>query len=81
MQQNGHEALENVALLKPLAVLGEGGSVEGLVAGLHVEKPAEEQVEINLLAQLPFAADRVEHLQQQGANQLLRGNRVAPVLA
>jgi hypothetical protein len=29
-----------------LAVLGEGGGVEGLVTGLHVEEPVIEEVEV-----------------------------------
>ncbi len=39
-------------------------------------EPAKQQVVAQLLAQLPLAADRVEHLQQQRPDQLLRRDRV-----
>ena len=44
---------------------------------VHAEphEPAKQQVVIQLLHQLPLAADRVQGLQQQGPQQLLRRNR------
>ena len=52
-----------------LAVLGEGGGVERVFAGLHVEEPAEQEVEVDLFAELAFAADGIEGHEQQGFEQ------------
>jgi hypothetical protein len=74
-QQLGHELLKHLALSQPLAVLGERGRVPDRVIGRQPNEPAEQQVVVQLLDQLPLGADAVEHLQQQGAQQLLRRNR------
>ncbi len=43
----------------------------------YADKPAKQQVVTQLLTQLRLTADRIEHLQQESANQLLRCDRVA----
>ncbi|MFO0878008.1 MAG: hypothetical protein U0840_11705 [Gemmataceae bacterium] len=47
-------------LVEPRAVLAEAGGVEGVVAGLQVQKPPEQQIGIDAFTQLPFAADRIQ---------------------
>jgi hypothetical protein len=64
-----------------LPVLGEGGGVPRRRLQVKADKPAEEQVVLELLDQLPLAPDRVEQLQQQGPQQLFRRDRRAPGLA
>jgi hypothetical protein len=59
-------------IVQPLAVLGEGRRVERVLARMQVEEPAIHQVHVDLFAQLPFAADRIEGLQQQGFEQPFR---------
>ena len=42
------------------------------------DEPAEQQVVVDLLHQLPLGAHRVERLQQRGAQQTLRRDRLPP---
>lgn len=60
------EGLGESVLFQSLAVLGEGAGIEGFVAGLHVEEPAEEEAEVDLFAELSFAADGVEGHEEEG---------------
>ena len=53
------EGFGETVRFEALAVLGERGGVERVFAGLQVEEPAEEEVEVDLFAQLAFAADGV----------------------
>ena len=75
-QHLGKEAFHHLMRQQPVAILRERRVVPDRIIERHADEPAEQQVVAQLLAQLPLAADRVEHLQQQGANQLLRGDRV-----
>ena len=50
----------DVVVEQPPAVLGEAGGVERWLVHVHVEKPLEQQVVAELLAEHPFAADRVQ---------------------
>ena len=59
----------------PLAVLREHAVVPDRIVHLQPPEPAQEQVVVELLHQQPLAADRVQHLQQQRAQQLLRRDR------
>ena len=72
----GQHALEegprDVALEQPLPILGEHGGVPDRVIHAQAHEPAEEQVVIQLLHELPLAAHGVEHLHKQGAQELLR---------
>jgi hypothetical protein len=72
------ETLGDVAGQQPLPVLGEHGGIPHGVIHVQPHEPAEEQVVGQLLHQLPFAADGIQQLHQQGAQELLRGNRGAP---
>ena len=65
------ERLRDVAFQQPLAVLGEHRHVPHRIVHVQAHEPAVQQVVIQLLHQLPFAADGVEHLQQQRPQQLL----------
>ncbi|MCY1370573.1 hypothetical protein D9M69_576710 [compost metagenome] len=44
----------------------------------QTDEPAKQQVEINLLDQLPLGASGVDHLEQRSTQQALRRNRGAP---
>src|SRR6202166_3175197 len=77
VQKPGHELLEHIAVLQPVPVLGEGGRVPDRVVGRKPHKPAVQQIVIQLLHQLAFRPNAVEHLQQQCAKQLLRRRRGA----
>jgi hypothetical protein len=72
----GHPAVEQA-----LAVLGERRGVPRLVVELQADEPAEEQVVLELLDELPLAADRVEELEQQRPHELLRRHRGAACAA
>ena len=72
VQKPGHELREHIAVLQPVAVLGEGGRVPDRIVRRQSHEPAIQKIVIQLLHQLAFRADAVEHLQQQGAQQLLR---------
>jgi hypothetical protein len=74
-QQLGHELVEHLALLKALAVLGEGGGVPHPIVGRQSDEPAEQQIIVELLHQQPLRPQAIKHLQQQGAQQLLRRDR------
>lgn len=47
-------------LQQPLSVFAEDGSVEAGLEQVHAQKPPEEEVVIQLLAESPFTADRVQ---------------------
>ena len=75
VQKPGHELREHIAVLQPLPVLGEGGRVPDRIVRRQSHEPAVQKIVVQLLHQLAFRADAVEHLQQQGAQQLLRRDR------
>ncbi len=60
---------------QPFAVLGEYRHVPDRVVHLKAYEPAKEQVVLQLLHQLPLAANRVQHHQQSCPKQPLRRNR------
>ena len=62
------------ALQQSVAVLGEHGHVLDRIVDAQPDKPAEQQVVVELLHQLPLGAHRVERPQQ-----LLRRDRRPPV--
>ena len=62
---------------QPLSVLGEHCRIPDGVIHLQAHEPAKQQVVVELLHQQALAPDRVQHLQQQGAQQLLGRNRRA----
>ena len=71
------QAFDHVMLQQAVAVLEKSRVVPDRVIERQADEPAKQQVVAQLLAQLPLASHRVEHLQQQGPDQLLRGDRVA----
>ena len=75
VQKLGHELGKHLAVLQPIAVLCESGRVPDRVVGRKPHEPAVQQIVVQLLHQLAFRADAVEHLKQQRAQQLLRRNR------
>lgn len=58
-----------------VAILREGGVVPDASIGGQANKPAKQHVVVQWLDPQPFGADRVEHLQQGGAQQMFRRNR------
>jgi hypothetical protein len=77
----GHEPPGNVTLDQAPAVLGEHRFVPYLGVQRQRDKPAEQQIVVELLHQLQFRAHRIERLQQQCAKQSLRGIDGRPSLA
>jgi hypothetical protein len=67
VEQFGHR----LVLDQPVAVLAEHRVVPHRVVDRQAHEPAEQQVVVDLLDQLPLAADAEQHLQQHGAHQLL----------
>ena len=49
---------------QPLPVLGEGGGIEAGLNQVHIQKPPEEEVVVQLFAECPFTAHRVQGNQQ-----------------
>ena len=72
------EARGNLALQQPRAILGERRRHPEVGVHRQADEPAKQQVVLELLDQHPLAADRVQHLQQQRAQQLLGRHRRAP---
>src|SRR5262245_6569546 len=69
------EPLRQILIQHPFAVLAEHRMIPYRLVHLQAHKPAKQQVVVELLHQQPFTAHRIEHLQQQGAEQPLRRNR------
>jgi hypothetical protein len=49
VQQPGHELLQDVAALQPLAVLGEGRGIPHRIVRRQSDEPAQQQVVVELL--------------------------------
>jgi len=69
------EGFGNVPIEQSLAVLGEHGHIPDGVIHVQAYEPAEQQVVVELFHQHPFAAHRVQRLQQKRSQQLFRRNR------
>ena len=78
-QHRGEKLARHIAVEQPVAVLGEGGRVPYRVRDAEPDKPAEQQVGVDPLDQLPLRTDRIEGLQQQGPQQPLRRDRLRPI--
>lgn len=61
-EEVGHEPLVE----QPVLVFGECGRVPAGIVGVENDKPAEQQVVVQLLDQHPLRADALDRLQQQG---------------
>lgn len=62
---------------QPVAVGGEAGVIPHRRVHGNTDEPAVQQVVFQLFAQLPFAANAVQRLQHQPAQQFLRRDGVA----
>ena len=58
------QSLAHSMLQQPLPILGEGGGIETGLNDVHIQKPPEEEVVVQLLAECPFTAHRVQGNQQ-----------------
>ena len=76
-QHAREEGLRDIAIQQALPVLRERRRVPDRLVHVQPDEPAEQQVVIQLLHQLPLTAHREEHLQQQGPQQFLRRDRGA----
>lgn len=74
------ELASDVVREKALAVLREDRRNEALLDHVHVHEPAEEQVVVELLAELTLASDRVESHQQRRLEQSLGRDGRSPDL-
>ena len=75
LQDGIEEAHVDLAAQKPRTVLRVHRRIPHAVVHSQAHEPAVEDVEVELLHQLPLAADRVQHLQYRSSDQLLRRNR------
>ena len=72
------EGLRDVALQQPVTVLRKRRMIPHALIQTEPDEPAKQQVVVQLLDQQALAAHTVEHLQQQGAQQLLGRNGRPP---
>src|SRR5512132_188437 len=75
VEHGSEELRRDLAVEQPVAVLGEHGHVPHLLIDAETDKPAEQQVIVQLLHQLSLRAHGIERLQQQPPQQLLRRDR------
>ncbi len=88
--RGGHQLLQeaphHLVIEEPISVLvpparsacgrckGERAGVPDRIVGTQADKPAEQQVVVELLQPKPLRSDPVERLQQRGQQQLLGRN-------
>ena len=65
VQKFAHELGKYRAGLQPIAVLREGRRVPDRVVGRKSYEPAVQEIVVQLLHELAFRPDAVEHLKQQ----------------
>jgi hypothetical protein len=65
------EAAHDSRVQQTIPALGERRGVPDRIIRAEANKPAEQQVVVQLLKQQPLRADAVERLQQRGQHQLL----------
>lgn len=80
VQHFAKQRLDHRVLDEPIAVLGEGGVIPDRIVDGKPHKPAKQQVVVQLLHQQALAAHRIEHLQQQSADELLGGDGSATTI-
>jgi len=78
LQHGLKEGFGNVPIEQALAVFGEHGHIPDGVIHVQPHEPTEQQIVVELFHQQPFAAHRVQRLQQQRSQQLLRRDRRSP---
>jgi len=57
-----------------VAIFGKRGMIPDRIIHGQTDKPAKQQIVMQFFHQQPFASDRIENLQQQGSQPLLRRN-------
>ena len=62
LQEQPHD----VVIEEPITIFGERGRMPDRIIGAQSDKPAEQQVVVELLQQQPFGADPIKRLQQRG---------------
>ena len=78
LQHGLEEGFGNVPIEQALAVFGEHGHIPNGVIHVQTHEPTKQQVIIELFHQQPFAAHRVQPLQQQRPQRHLRRDRRPP---
>lgn len=76
-QNRRHHLARHLRRQQPVAVLGEDRRHPDRVIDSQADEPAEKQIILHLLHQLPLGADREQDLDQAGPDQSLRGDRGA----
>src|ERR1700736_2139112 len=64
LQHSAQKACGDIAIEESVAVFGEGRVIPNSIVDAEPNEPAERQVEVEPLHQLPLGADRVERLQK-----------------
>ena len=59
---------------QPVAILAEGRVIPDFVVDTQANEPAIKQVVVDVLNQLPFAANTEQHLAQRSPQQPFRRN-------
>jgi hypothetical protein len=77
-QDRAQELRGDIALKQPVAVLGEHRMVPRRIVDAEADEPAEQQIELQSLHQLPLRTDRIERLQQHRSQRFLRRDRRPP---
>ena len=65
----------NVPVEQPVQILRKGRRRLHRIIQAQTDEPAEQQVVVQLLHQLPLTSDRVQRLEQEGTQQLLWQDR------
>src|SRR6266702_2277664 len=73
------ELASNFSLQQALAVSTEARMIEARLVQLHVQKPAEQQIVVELLTEQPLAANRIQCHQQRSFERMLLGNSLFQV--
>src|SRR6201988_4418289 len=75
IEHAGKELGGDIPVEQPVPVLAKYRRIPDRLVRRKPDEPAEEQIEVELLHQLPFRAHRIERLQQQRPQQPLRRDR------
>src|ERR1700752_1556163 len=79
IEHGGKELGGDIPVEQPVPVLAKYRRIPDRLVRQKPDEPAEQQVVVELLHQLPFRAHSIERLQQQRPQQPLRWNRRAAV--
>jgi hypothetical protein len=78
LDHGSEEFRRDIVVEESISVAGERARIKGRLVCVHVEEPTEQQVVVELLAELPIAADRVQRHQYLRLEQALGWNRRPP---